>query len=631
MKNRSAKRFVSVICAAAMLFSSIGNSLFSVKAIADDSAIEQASSIDEIVPVTESEPELCHQSIDLYPNGEDAEQVIMLDGLMPEGATAEAKDVSDEHEGCAAYDITINDGNSEYQPGEENPIRVEITDPQIPESGNLSLWHISDNGDREQIYDFTFEDGKISFFAEAFSVYLIVDDAVEPYTGESGWKKIDTIKKLAKESPEGVYIGFYNGTYFFTSHQENNVGGTLTRTGITKTKKPANNTTEPDTAYRESDGETYRSAKYYFEDIVLNSNKTVIDSCKIYCIDNGAKKYLKQDEKSLSLVSAKSSASSFSVEAHAKASDNTQYIICSSDIYCCNMQGGSNGSAFAAYSGKTDDNAKLSFWYYEPLKKDPYGLDGKTYGLMNFTGGTHGYTLMADGSGDNAHCLVELVTHQTANADGVTLYVDEGSQTTRWTFHSTSEDKYKLSAETEEGVKYLAISGNDLTLADSAENASEFKVSVDSSAEKIQLSNEGKYVSFISVDNGESTSTSFSMTQSSGTSSWLNFLDFATLSDSDLITYSADRISVSDAQDGQKVIVYTRIWNEENKKYDIYAVDYNGTLYPCYASGGKILWLGDGTGSLEWVFTEYRDEVTKKPNYYYELYNPYSENILLLS
>ena len=48
----------------------------------------------------------------------------------------------------------------------------------------------------------------------------------------------------------------------------------------------------------------------------------------------------------------------------------------------------------------------------------------------------------------------------------------------------------------------------------------------------------------------------------------------------------------------------------------MYAINYNGELYPCYASGGKILWLGDGTGSLEWEFTEYVDEITKEPNYY---------------
>ena len=40
------------------------------------------------------------------------------------------------------------------------------------------------------------------------------------------------------------------------------------------------------------------------------------------------------------------------------------------------------------------------------------------------------------------------------------------------------------------------------------------------------------------------------------------------------------------------------------------------------------MWLGDASESLEWEFTEYLDPVTKQPNYYYELYNPYSEKYL---
>ena len=109
---------------------------------------------------------------------------------------------------------------------------------------------------------------------------------------------------------------------------------------------------------------------------------------------------------------------------------------------------------------------------------------------------------------------------------------------------------------------------------------------------------------------------------------WLNLLDRASLEDQDYITFSADRVSVSDVPNGTKVIVYVRIWNEDELRYDMYAVDRDGSLYPCYASGGKIMWLGDASESLEWEFTEYLDAVTKLPNYYYELYNPYSEKYL---
>ena len=84
---------------------------------------------------------------------------------------------------------------------------------------------------------------------------------------------------------------------------------------------------------------------------------------------------------------------------------------------------------------------------------------------------------------------------------------------------------------------------------------------------------------------------------------WVWLMDKGVQKDKDFITFTADRVSVSDIKDGQKVIVYQRIWNEEKLRYDMYAVDHDGTLYPCYAQGGKIMWLGDGTGSLEWEYS----------------------------
>ena len=615
MKKRIVRRLTSAVCAFAMLLGSV-SVYFPLNAFAEE----------QVVSGEQAQTQLTHQSIELYPNGEQAQQVVTLDGMMPKGATAEAVDVSDEQQGTAAYDITITDGDSEFQPSKDSPIRVEITDPKITQGSSIELWHIRDDGVREQITDFTFEDGKISFYAAGFSVYeIVVDDDVQPYTGSQGWIKAQSLETVVANAQKGMYIGNIGGTYFFTSHQESNVGGNSSRTGITKTKLPAKNQ-HPEDAYRTlDDGETYKASKYYIEDAVLNTEKTAVTSCKIYCIEQGSKKYLKQSTNSLSFVTDKSEASSFAIEKPTNDNTAANFIIAGSNNFCCNMQGGVNGSAFAAYSDKGDANAKLSFWYYEPIETDPYKLGGKTYGLMNYTSGTHGFALMA---GDkNVHTLVQLVTHKTESNNSATLYVDEGSEVTRWTFQSAGEDTYKLKGDTSSGTKYLTVNGDDLALTDSADSAATFKVSADSNG-RIRLGYNGKYVTFSAADEAQNIPASFSLTSGSGADTWLYLLDFAQLSDSDLITYSADRISVSEARSGQRVIVYTRLWNEDTKKYDIYAVDYNGTLYPCYASGGKILWLGDGTGSLEWVFTEYYDEVTKQPNYYYELYNPYSEKYI---
>ena len=75
----------------------------------------------------------------------------------------------------AAYDITISDGEKEYQPDEGSPITVTISSAEITADAALQVWHISDRGIREQIPEFTLEEGVITFSAEAFSVYEIVE------------------------------------------------------------------------------------------------------------------------------------------------------------------------------------------------------------------------------------------------------------------------------------------------------------------------------------------------------------------------------------------------------------------------------------------------------------------------
>ena len=225
MRNRFKERIVTTVCAFAMLLSSVSNThVFSIKATAETSV--------NISDTSESETssDLSYQSFELYPNGEEAEQVITLGGMMPDGAEAEAVDVSDEYEGIAAYDITITDGDSEYQPGENDPIFVEITDPSIPDSNDLELWHIKDDGEREQVSFVTLESGRISFYAAGFSVYEIVADDEIVFTND-GWQKVSSIEELGSLGDDGLYIGNPKGYYFM-----NTTNGDNSRMGITKTK-----------------------------------------------------------------------------------------------------------------------------------------------------------------------------------------------------------------------------------------------------------------------------------------------------------------------------------------------------------------------------------------------------------
>ncbi len=565
---------------------------------------------------TVADDELCHRSIELYPNGEEAGQVVSVDGMMPGGAVVEAVDVSGEHDGIAAYDITILNGEDEYQPNEEHPLYVEITDPVITEGAGISLWHIKDDGTREQVTEFTVEDGKISFYAYGLSVYEIVEEVGEFTSGS--FAKANTIQELYEAITAGkdIYLSTRND-YFATNKimTINNDG----RTGITKTTDTYSNPNSNASQLLS------KAAPYYFDVISYNPDSKTI-SCKIYCLDDhGNRQYVIQSGTSLNYVDA-SSASVFSIERYGNSDNNGFYIAGSgtgTSRYCWNQQGNAGGKSFASWSGTAVDNAQIWMWVYNPPQGDYTYLNGKTYGLMNYTGGTHGYALMAD---DDVHSLVELVTHQTATSGGTTYFVDQGSEITRWTFHSTGGDKYKLSASVGGTEKYLGVSGDDLLMT-SADGAAEFKLTPGTQG-KVSLSYGGRPISFSMTDVNGVTTVSFALSDGTGANTLLTLLDFAALGDDDLITYSADRISDLEIENGKKYIIYTRLWDDDDKRYDMYAIDHKGGLYPCYASGGKLLWLGDGTGSLEWEFTEYYDSVTKEPNFYYELYNPYSEKYI---
>ena len=526
------------------------------------------------------------------------------------GSDADKDKGEAEYTTIAAYDITIRVGKKEYQPTEKRPIRVEITDARISQDKNILLYHIKDDGEREEITDITIEDGKLSFDATGFSVYEIV----KYDSGENNEIQIQYVEDISE----------LDGNSFNISTDINNASAYYL------TKTVSNNKIQ-------MTANTELAEKFYFEKIDGTDDRFYIyylsGETPYYVYMSGTNNLnisFSQTNKTVMYVQKSLNAQKlFTIKAlTGKTNDNK---------YAYWVKENSNVKGFRRFSKADVENdpsnsvtdaqekeIQFSICNITIQSSGADSLDGKTYGLMNYTGGTHGYALMADST---VHSLVELVTHPSKTSDGITLYVDEGSEVTRWTFHSQTNGKYTLSAAVGSETKYLAADGDNLTLTSSADAAAEFDV-IPGSDNKLQLKTGGKYITFTSNDSGEETVNSFVLSTSTSANTQLNLIDFATLTDKDYISYSADRVSVSDVENGDKVIVYTRIWNETTLKYDIYAIDYNGTLYPCYASGGKILWLGDGTCSLEWEFKEYLDEVTKQPSYYYELYNPYSEKYI---
>lgn len=534
--------------------------------------------------------EKVEQNFKIYPNDDNKKQYVKLEGNMPEGASCEVKDVTKKHKGILAYDITINDGDDEYQPGKKDPIKVEIKHNAILKHGKLEVWHIKDNGDREEVKDFLVDKDKISFYATGFSVYEIIDIPIE--ISDQAVTSVDELTSTDGQNL-GFYLSYGNPKKYFTA----NVSVSGANSVLQETEEEG------------------LAGIWFFE-----TNGT---SLNMYTLVNDEKLYLHTTTGNN--IDLSSTGDLLDITAIEGTSPQT-FSLKKHNVNRWLQHSGS-GKGIRYYTDNnnaTNSNIFIDYAQNGVRPSDADLLDGKTYGLFHYTkGATRGNALMSDG--DN-HSLIKLLL--TANDSNRVLYVDEDNQVDEWTFHYIQEDNaFTLSTKHEGETVYLCADSNGISRTTSQESASKFSVSFDKD-HRLRLSTNGVYITFIPGLENEGGGSFGVTTDSSKSGTWLYPIDEADLEDEDLITFTADRVSASDIQNGNKVIIYMRIWNEELLRYDMYAIDHNGSLYPCYASGGKIMWLGDGTGSVEWDFTEYVDEVTKQPNYYYEFYNSYSEKYL---
>lgn len=130
---------------------------------------------------------------------------VTISGMMPEDAEMTAVDASGAKAvkattkkggtTLAAYDITIDDSGSEYQPDADHPIQVEIANKAITKDSNLNIWHLKDDGSKEIVEDFTAEEGAVIFEATGFSIYVVGEE----------------------ETPKRIAYSFYNGSTVITT------------------------------------------------------------------------------------------------------------------------------------------------------------------------------------------------------------------------------------------------------------------------------------------------------------------------------------------------------------------------------------------------------------------------------
>ena len=521
---------------------------------------------------------------------------VTLSGMLPKAAEAEAEGAdADALEGLdgeilAAWDISIHENGAEYQPDEEHPVDVSIALGGDADSENLHVWHILDDGTAEEIEDFTVADGTVSFIAYGFSVY-VVTEAPE-------YESFDDTATMVADLTSGRAAGGFYLSVKSSTNAENYFTATVNGNGAL-VESP-------------TDKEVW-----YFEPV-----EGTYDRFKIYTMVGDAKLYIKQksnDSKEILLLS--DSGTDFIVS---KDSKSSRFLIKhATEAKWLQHSGTGNGIRFWTDANNVANSRILfSFVAPAPSDADPYGLNGKSYGIMNRKSEISAYGMMSEEASSGKLLAKEMLIRTDPMNQSNTLYVAKDSDITMWTFESIEEDLYYLKT----GNKYLQIANNQATLVDvpddscvirvipgTGENTGKLRLLSTETGKALTLAGNNQY--FAGGNNAASAA------------EWHNLVEYSIYTEEDFVQYTAQKVSVSDGvnvANGRQVVIYTRVWNEAEKKYEFYAVDHNGELRPCYESGDSIQWIGTQINTMLWDYTEYYVPGTTTQNGYYELRNTYS-------
>ncbi|MCR4814525.1 MAG: hypothetical protein K5879_06850 [Lachnospiraceae bacterium] len=546
-----------------------------------------------------------HLNLTVYPEEGLKDRSVTLDGMMPKGAVAVASlansDEQNEDAVLIAYDISILKDGAEYQPGDDRPVRVRIEDPSLLGTQNLEVWHIRDDGTGERITDFLLENGRISFDATGFSLYEIVE-----IQGSDELKQVTTLDGL-KGDNDGVGFFLFNSkstgkAFYFSNTAANNL--------ITKT----------------SVNDVASAAAWHFESV--NDSNT---EYYLYTEVNGAKMYMYADSnRNMSISDTQKTL--FKVQKF-NSTSNTFYIYKDENgKWGLNQFGGENGKGYGLWNNTNDPGSSITVVNAIDNGRDTLGLDGKTYGLCVYQSGkTTGAGMQGKEKTVGTSKRLEAIEAgiKTNPLDSSKLIATD-KDLTEWTFHFLSGGKYSVTTEVDGVVKYLCIDGSNVSLSEELTENCRLNVTAGSGdyEGKIRISNSSNYSPNLysgSISNG------FGGYNDSGANEWFYALTKSSISEDDYQAFSAYKVSVSDTvnvANGKQVVIYTRIWNDTDKKYEFYIVDSNGKLVEAYESGDTLNWYGLKINNLLWDFTEYYYEGTTTPNYYYELRNSYSGKYL---
>ena len=485
------------------------------------------------------------------------------------------------------FDISLVKDGDKIQPAEGSSIHVKI-ELADTESDSLKVLHFADGTDEGDLLETSFESGEegktVEFETTGFSVYAVVD-AKEAFV--SYVKSLDELG----DNTDKEFLLSYTDIYFTNSL---NSSGCFVETR------------DPDDA-----------ARWYFEKIDGQDNQYYI-----YTMQGTEKKYIKQvsaNNNNITLDAAGGTAFVIS-----RAADGLFYLKHATEGRWLQHSNGGKGIRFYTDNNNAaNSRIRLTYADAREVPDDYYELDGKTYGIAYDAESIFCTAMMADSQSAGS---LDGLDMPKLDKKGYTdrLFVAQDSTITDWTFHTQGNDNYYITANVDGEERYLTINNGSVTLESEPQGGSLIKIA----AGMDQY--EGFY-SFSSGDNyltvaGEEGSRYFTATKNGNTDScWLKLAEESPLSKDDYLIYTAQKISVSDPAD--KVVLYTRVWNETKKQYEFYAVDHDGSLIRCYDDGDVIKWVGNQYETAVWELTDNTrvDEHGERvPDGTYELFNPYS-------
>lgn len=216
--------------------------------------------------------------------------------------------------------------------------------------------------------------------------------------------------------------------------------------------------------------------------------------------------------------------------------------------------------------------------------------------MLAFTGTADSNITLSDGSGKVKEKINILKNKSaTVRIDPIgrtdRVFVAQNSDIAMWTFTCCGPAQYYMTTVVNGNLKYLRFDDSQnvgtgdkgVSLVDLPDERCKITVTEGtgtytgkyklSSNGRTLYNNNGNFFTKAETENGQNV--------------WMYFTERSDLNDDDFVVYTAKKVSVSgtldelgqldyDVENGDQVVLYTRVWNEETLEYEYYIVDYDG-------------------------------------------------------